>query len=80
MKSHAAGCVLSLIIFFMSQKLKYRVKTAKQARHWSFASFVQRISLQALSSDLFMILGVFFVRYYEFNLKAQVKGASELSR
>ena len=41
---------------------------------------VIRLSLQAFSSDLFMILGLFFLRYYEFNLKAQLKGTSELSR
>ena len=33
--------------------------------------------LQAFSLDLFMILGVFFLRYYEFNLKAQLEGAAE---
>ena len=36
-----------------------------------------RLSLQAFSSDLFMILGLFFLIYYEFNLKAQLEGAAE---
>ena len=38
---------------------------------------VIRLSLQAFSSDLFMILGVFFLRYYEFNLKVQLEGTVE---
>ena len=38
---------------------------------------VIRLSLQPFSSDLFMILGLFFLRYYEFNLEAQLEGVAE---
>ena len=41
---------------------------------------VIRLSLQAFSSNLFMILGLFFLRYNEFNVKAQLEGAAEPRR
>ena len=57
MKKSCRGMSFVSDRFLMSQKLKYLVKNAKQARYWSFASFVYRLSLQAFSSDLFKILG-----------------------
>ena len=54
-----------------NQLKSFPARQANAASHKSLES----LFLQAFSSALFMILGIFIVKHYEFNPKEQLEGA-----